>query len=218
MYHIRDELQSKDAVQRAVRSAGFNYSRAIKRSWNRTGRVIKSARAGREESEGKGDCSQRNGPRGVKRIELQKRESGTERTSRNKTVISRHFTHERERLTDSTCVPVLGTLLSTAWNDPPLFPIIALSRSACTRLALSSRSIFLPCSAARPPLSILLPYSSITSATLVHSSLKNTALADTCSFHVLHMCVTYAVRAHAHRGNEGQEKKRRKNYRWRKFP
>lgn len=28
-----------------------------------------------------------------------------ERTSRNKTVISRHFTHERERLADSTCVP-----------------------------------------------------------------------------------------------------------------
>lgn len=36
-------------------------------------------------------------------------ESGA-RTSQNKTVISRHFTHERERLADSTCVPVLYAL------------------------------------------------------------------------------------------------------------
>lgn len=34
-------------------------------------------------------------------------ENGDERTGRNKTVISRHFTHERERLADSTCVPAL---------------------------------------------------------------------------------------------------------------
>lgn len=62
---------------------------------------------------GRGRIARTERAEGVKRIELQKRESGTERTSRNKTVISRHFTHERERLADSTCVPVLGTLLPT---------------------------------------------------------------------------------------------------------
>lgn len=63
----------------------------------------------------------------VKRIELQKRESGAERTSRNKTVISRHFTHERERLADSPCVPAHGP---------------ATVKRLCVSLSLSLRSLF----------------------------------------------------------------------------
>ena len=124
---------------------------------NRKGHQIRTSWQRGEGGE-RGIARNSNGPRRVKRIELQKRESGTERTSRNKTVISRHFTHERERLADSTCVPVLGTLLPTAWNDPPppppppppLFPIIALSRSACTRLGSFIPLYFSPL-LSRPP-------------------------------------------------------------------
>lgn len=118
--------------------------------------------------------------RRVKRIELQKRESGEERTSRNKTVISRHFTHERERLADSTCVPALGCHGETILSFSLLhrFPLLPLP------------SLFL---------SFSITY------TLAQSSLKNTALADTCSFDVLHMCVR--TLEPAHRGNEGQKKK-----------
>ncbi|KAF7418260.1 hypothetical protein HZH68_000913 [Vespula germanica] len=42
------------------------------------------------------------------------RKSNDERTSRNKTVISRHFTHERERLADST-FDILHTYVPTPW-------------------------------------------------------------------------------------------------------
>ncbi|KAL2740185.1 hypothetical protein V1478_000326, partial [Vespula squamosa] len=60
------------------------------------------------------------------------RKSNDERTSRNKTVISRHFTHERERLADSTCVPALcyptavkpSSLKNTALADTCSFDIL----------------------------------------------------------------------------------------------
>lgn len=80
---------------------------------NGKGHQIRTSGSRRERERERGKVARTERAEGVKRIELQKRESGTERTSRNKTVISRHFTHERERLADSTCVPVLGTLLPT---------------------------------------------------------------------------------------------------------
>lgn len=51
-------------------------------------------------------------------------ENGDERTGRNKTVISRHFTHERERLADSTCVPAFRCRFPAAVKRPSsLFPL-----------------------------------------------------------------------------------------------
>lgn len=66
-------------------------------------------------------------------------ENGDERTGRNKTVISRHFTHERERLADSTCVPALRRF-PAAVKRPSRFPssLMALSFSPDFALARSS--------------------------------------------------------------------------------
>lgn len=112
---------------------------------------------------------------GVKRTESQKRER-TNGTGRNKTVISRHFTHERERLADSTCVPALCRF-PAAVKCPSLF-----SSSLDGSLILS---VSLPLALQRA----LYPFHSCSiTYTLTRLCLKNTALADTCSFGTLHMC------------------------------
>lgn len=128
----------------------------------------------------------------VKRTGSQKREKmRDERTGRNKTVISRHFTHERERLADSTCVPALCRF-PAAMKCPSLFPpfLIALSFSPFLSFSLS---VFLFCVFCLSFIQLLSPlftlFSLALSPTPSHRvSLKNTALADTCSFDVLHMC------------------------------
>jgi hypothetical protein len=96
--------------------------------------------------------------RGRERERERERESNA-RTGQNKTVISRHFTHEWERLANSTCVPAVGTFppsLPAPLADSLTLPYPRLSAS------LRQRSVFRAAGAAR--------------------LLKNTLLADTCSF------------------------------------
>lgn len=118
-----------------------------------------------------------------KKDRIAKAREGVERTSRNKTVISRHFTHEQERLADSTCVPVFAT----ATHGETILSLSILYSMVCCFIPSSSLSISLPLRVVRLFLSHSgMPLSPTPS---VRSSLKNTALADTCSFDVLHMCV-----------------------------
>lgn len=126
-------------------------------------------------------------------MEKRERTATNERTGRNKTVISRHFTHERERLADSTCVPAFRRFPAAVKRPSLVFP-----PNLDATLILS---ISLPLAS----LSALFTLFPLALSPSPRASLKNTALADTCGFDVLHMCARSASSCRCRRVEETED-------------